>query len=1266
MPTSVFITGTAEYEIVSPLGTVRYPVKGGQVTLTVVDGASVTAGHTLVDGTFSGYVSALTEGNYTVIASVTDTTLTGQYEMTYDIPAANCPGPGGVVEQTGEISPKLPYATRNLFICNGDFFVRLPDCTTPVVAGSVSPGIELCLGINVHYFEINGTPIPEQPVYLTAYEQQDGLVIPHPLPGTAVSFVGGGSAEARFKWTPPHAGIFILQAQLNPTFPQGIEDDTATTTLVVGSPAEGATDIRVTAQGANLCGALYQNVSGRAVYSAQPGDARPVICGDVIVRGYVLDNNPDDPGPPQLIGVATGSTDRFGNFSIAPRIQFPPGNHLLVVEVSDGTLTGQYTIDVFCEPLPPPGEPSPDTPSAAPLDVFVYSEDIGFLGADCLSPLNRWPLPGETISLAANIHYYGPSPEPALPVDVNVLVPVGNQLIRQFIGRLDPVDWSQGGFLCLPWTPQILGPQIVEVATRPDLVPLDQFTGNDAATRLIFVGEVDCQLTAEPDRTTIEAGEMAEVSLTATRVSGEGAMELSVIYAGEGDVPPGMEVLLSSTTIAFSETVTFSVQTTEDVPPGLYRFILLGNGDTCQALATVNVRVVQPSDTTAPIISCPADLVVQCEADVPLPDVDSVEATDDPDPAPEVVHVGDEVSSLPTSTVILRTYRATDAAGNSAECVQTIIVQDTTPPAITCPQPVIVAADASCQAVLPDLRNASVVNDACTAAPDITVSQVPEPNTLLGLGEHLVTLTATDAAGNSATCTTTVTVRDETAPSIVCPASVTLVADANCQAALPDLTTQAQASDCNDPVAITQLPAAGALLALGVHNVTLTATDATGNTETCTTTVTVVDETQPEITCPQPVQLIADAHCQATVPDLAALAQASDCSGNVIVTQSPAAGTPVGLGNHTVELTATDAAGNTTSCTLEVAVVDQTPPAFACPDPVQLPADENGNAPTPDFLNTLAATDNCSATVTASQSPVAGSLLSVGTHEVLITVTAEAGNQATCTVAVTVSSGDNTAPVVTIEQPESGFLSAVNQGVQFQGTFTDDGPVETHSAQWVISSATLPETTIPGTVNGFTVTDTIQFPEPGVYSIKLVVTDAQGESGEATKVLNDLPAYVVVYDPEGGFVTGGGWIWSPAGAFHPGLAEFEPVEGKANFGFVSKYKPGSKVPTGQTQFNFHAGGLNFHSGTYQWLVVAGARAQYKGTGTINNSGHYGFMLTAIDGRISGGGDQDRFRIKIWDNATGVIVYDNQPASDDDAELNDATILRGGSIVIHKR
>ena len=91
-----------------------------------------------------------------------------------------------------------------------------------------------------------------------------------------------------------------------------------------------------------------------------------------------------------------------------------------------------------------------------------------------------------------------------------------------------------------------------------------------------------------------------------------------------------------------------------------------------------------------------------------------------------------------------------------------------------------------------------------------------------------------------------------------------------------------------------------------------------------------------------------------------------------------------------------------------------------------------------------------------------------------------------------------------------------------------------------------------------------------------------------------------------GFVTGGGWINSPAGAYvaDPALA------GKATFGFVSKYKKGMTVPEGNTEFQFHAAGLNFKSTSYQWLVVAGANAKFKGVGTINGAGNYGFMLTA--------------------------------------------------------
>ena len=87
-----------------------------------------------------------------------------------------------------------------------------------------------------------------------------------------------------------------------------------------------------------------------------------------------------------------------------------------------------------------------------------------------------------------------------------------------------------------------------------------------------------------------------------------------------------------------------------------------------------------------------------------------------------------------------------------------------------------------------------------------------------------------------------------------------------------------------------------------------------------------------------------------------------------------------------------------------------------------------------------------------------------------------------------------------------------------------------------------------------------------------------------------------MYDPSGGFVTGGGEIESAPGSYAPD----ETLEGIAHFGFVSKYKNGANTPTGQTEFQFQVADFNFHSTSYDWLVVAGNKAQYKGEGTVND------------------------------------------------------------------
>lgn len=82
-----------------------------------------------------------------------------------------------------------------------------------------------------------------------------------------------------------------------------------------------------------------------------------------------------------------------------------------------------------------------------------------------------------------------------------------------------------------------------------------------------------------------------------------------------------------------------------------------------------------------------------------------------------------------------------------------------------------------------------------------------------------------------------------------------------------------------------------------------------------TVSITVNDTVAPSITAPAPTT-VTTATGQATIPDVVAGATTSDNSGGLVtVTQSPLAGTTVGLGTHTITLTAIDAAGNTSTAT---------------------------------------------------------------------------------------------------------------------------------------------------------------------------------------------------------------------------------------------------------------------------------------------------------------------------------------------------------------
>jgi hypothetical protein len=295
----------------------------------------------------------------------------------------------------------------------------------------------------------------------------------------------------------------------------------------------------------------------------------------------------------------------------------------------------------------------------------------------------------------------------------------------------------------------------------------------------------------------------------------------------------------------------------------------------------------------------------------------------------------------------------------------------------------------------------------------------------------------------------------------------------------------------------------------------------------------------------------------------------------------------------------------------------------------------------------------------------AGQLMFSATHQYLDdkpTATSSDVNTINATVTDTggaSSSGSTTVTVNNLPPAITGVSGPpdpvpVGSTVTIAATFTDVGTLDTHTCVFSWGDGS-PDTTVTavGTGSG-SCSGTHKYTVSNVYEPTVTVRD--DDKGSATSSFE----FVVVYDANNGFVTGGGWITSPAGA----LAARPAQTGKATFGFVSKYLKGSTVPTGNTEFDFHAGDFNFKSTSYEWLVISGSKARYHGFGKINGAGNFEFELTAWDGKLSGGGGLDKLRLQVWDQNQGnAMIYDNQIGAP--AGADPTTVLGGGSITIHQ-
>ena len=418
-----------------------------------------------------------------------------------------------------------------------------------------------------------------------------------------------------------------------------------------------------------------------------------------------------------------------------------------------------------------------------------------------------------------------------------------------------------------------------------------------------------------------------------------------------------------------------------------------GNSTECSFMVSV-------VDTTPPVISCPADLQVECESPAGTSVLFTTSAIDLCDPDPTVVcdPPSGSVFAPGTNTVFCS---ATDADGNVSNCEFTIFVVDQTPPSITCPEPVVAECTSPDGAVV-TFANATAT-DECD--PNVSVISEPPSGALFPLGVTLVTCTATDSSGNTSTCSFDVSVVDTTPPSISCSQDAVIL---ECESGTATIQYPAPtvADVCDAEPTVICTPPEGSVLPLGTHTVTCVATDSAGNSAECMFEVQVVDSGPPSLVCPADIVRECDGPDGAVV-DYSLPTPSDTCDPAPSLICLPPPGSLFPIGSTTVTCSAEDSSGNMVECSFVVTIEDTTPPALDCP------ADMTVECSSPDGATvslTATATDLCDPTPIITFEPASGTLFPMGETVVRCTATDVAGNSSECEFTVTVV--DQTPPQI--------------------------------------------------------------------------------------------------------------------------------------------------------------------------------------------------------------------------------------------------------------
>ena len=400
-----------------------------------------------------------------------------------------------------------------------------------------------------------------------------------------------------------------------------------------------------------------------------------------------------------------------------------------------------------------------------------------------------------------------------------------------------------------------------------------------------------------------------------------------------------------------------------------------------------------------------------------------------------------------------------------------IVTLDTTLPSITWYMTnVLVSADASCHALMPDITgmNYILAVDNCNS---VTVTQSVAINVLLSLGTNEVVLGAFDAAGNVAYCTNYVLVVDTTTPSITCATNKTVECTSTWTFDMP--TASDTCGSTTITIVSTTTNTAGHCGTTFDATRTWMATDTSTNTAMCSQTVTVEDTTPPSITCATNKTVECGSVWNFDPPT------ASDTCGSATITIVSTTTNTAGHSGNTFDATrtwmATDDCTNTATCSQTVTVEDTTPPSITCATNKTV---ERGSVWS---FNPPEASDACSGT------NVAVTLVGVvtnGTCPEVLTATWLAldacGNTNTCSQSVT--NVDTTPPVL---------VCATNKTVECGSVWTFDPPAASDAC-----SGTNVTVSLVGVVTNGTC--------PAVFTATWVALDACGNTNTCSQSVTNL------------------------------------------------------------------------------------------------------------------------------------------------------------------